>query len=43
MLIPIFQDHNNRMEKLVGKEFAKGTLTRYKTCLSHKEFLECKY
>ncbi|UEQ76274.1 site-specific integrase [Chryseobacterium arthrosphaerae] len=44
MLIPIFQDHNNRMEKLVGKEFAKGTLTRYKTCLSHtKEFLEWKY
>ena len=31
------------MEK-VGKEFAKGTLTRYKTCLSHtKEFLEWKY
>ncbi|AJW62569.1 Tyrosine recombinase XerC [Elizabethkingia miricola] len=44
MLIPIFQDHNCRMEKLVGKEFAKGTLTRYKTCISHtKEFLEWKY
>ncbi|CAA7197552.1 Arm DNA-binding domain-containing protein [Chryseobacterium potabilaquae] len=27
MLIPIFQDHNDRIEKLVGKEFAKGTLT----------------
>lgn len=44
MLIPIFQDHNCRMEKLVGKEFAKGTLTRYKTCLSHtEEFLLWKY
>ncbi|KGO10468.1 site-specific integrase [Elizabethkingia bruuniana] len=44
MLITIFQDHNDRMEKLVGKEYAKGTLTRYKTCLSHtKEFLEWKY
>ena len=32
------------MEKLVGKEFAKGTLTRYKTCLSHtEEFLLWKY
>ena len=24
-LIPIFQEHNDRMEKLIGKEFAKGT------------------
>lgn len=44
MLIPIFQDHNDRIEKLVGKEFAKGTLTRYKTCLRHtKEFIRWKY
>lgn len=44
LLIPIFQDHNDRMEKLIGKEFAKGTLTRYKTCISHtKEFLKWKY
>ncbi|CAI8876357.1 site-specific integrase [Chryseobacterium sp. IT-36CA2] len=44
MLIPIFQDHNDRIEKLIGKEFAKGTLTRYKTCLSHtKEFIRWKY
>ncbi|NML71544.1 site-specific integrase [Chryseobacterium sp. RP-3-3] len=44
MLIPIFQDHNNRMEKLIGKEFAKGTLTHYKTSLSHtEEFLVWKY
>ena len=44
MLIPIFQEHNNRMEALLGKEYAKGTLTRYKTCLSHiKEFLNWKF
>lgn len=44
MLIPIFKDHNDRMETLVGKEYAKGTLTRYKTCLSHtKEFLKWKF
>lgn len=43
-LISIFEDHNERMDKLVGKEFAKGTLTRYKTCLKHtKEFLKWKY
>lgn len=43
-LIHIFRDHNDRMEKLVGSEFAKGTLTRYKTCLSHtQEFLLWKY
>ncbi|AZI22505.1 site-specific integrase [Chryseobacterium taklimakanense] len=44
MLIPIFQDHNRRMEALVGKEYAKGTLTRYKTCLGHtQEFLKWKF
>jgi len=44
MLIPIFEDHNNRIEELVGKEYAPGTLERYKTSLKHtKEFLEWKY
>ncbi len=44
MLIPIFQDHNDRMQKLVGKEFAPGTLGRYITCLSHtQEFLKWKF
>ena len=43
-LLQIFRDHNDRMEKLVGSEFAKGTLTRYKTCLNHtQEFLVWKY
>lgn len=44
MLIPIFEEHNNRMKALIGKEYAKGTLTRYKTCIRHtKEFLKWKY
>ncbi|MEY3499186.1 MAG: hypothetical protein RL308_855 [Bacteroidota bacterium] len=44
MLIPIFQDHNNKIKELVGKEYAPGTLERYKTSLSHTiEFLQWKY
>ncbi|MFV7235359.1 phage integrase SAM-like domain-containing protein [Flavobacterium sp. ZB4R12] len=44
MLIPIFQDHNNKVETLVGQEFAAGTLERYKTSLKHTiEFLQWKY
>jgi site-specific recombinase XerD len=44
MLVPIFQDHNNRIKELVGKEYAQGTLERYKTSLSHTiDFLKWKY
>ena len=44
MLIPIFQDHNNKIKELVGKEYALGTLERYNTSLKHtKEFLQWKY
>ncbi len=44
MLIPIFQDHNNKIKELIGKEYAPGTLERYKTSLSHTiEFLQWKY
>lgn len=44
MLIPIFQTHNDRMEALVGREFAPGTLERYKTSLRHtQEFIVWKY
>ncbi|WP_395065822.1 site-specific integrase [Flavobacterium sp.] len=44
MLIPIFQDHNNKIKELVGKEYAPGTLERYKTSLRHTiEFLQWKY
>lgn len=44
MLISIFQDHNNKVEALVGQNFAPGTLERYKTSLKHtQEFLKWKY
>nr|WP_315203729.1 phage integrase SAM-like domain-containing protein [uncultured Flavobacterium sp.] len=44
MLVPIFQDHNNKVETLVGQEFAAGTLERYKTSLKHTiEFIQWKY
>ena len=44
MLIPIFQDHNNKIKELLGKEYAPGTLERYTTSLKHTvEFLQWKY
>ncbi|MFC5683286.1 site-specific integrase [Flavobacterium sp. MAHUQ-51] len=44
MLIPIFKDLNNKIKELIGKEYASGTLERYKTSLSHTiEFLQWKY
>lgn len=44
MLVPIFQDHNDKIKKLIGKEYAPGTLERYTTSLKHTiEFLEWKY
>lgn len=44
MLVPIFQDHNNKIKELVGKEYAQGTLERYTTSLKHTiEFMQWKY
>ena len=45
MLIPIFQEHNNRIASLVVKEeYAEGTLERYKTSLKHtQDFLKWKF
>ena len=43
-LVPIFQDHNNKIKALIGKEYALGTLERYETSLRHtKQFLLWKY
>jgi site-specific recombinase XerD len=43
-LIPIFEDHNNKVEKMVGNGFAPGTLERYKTSLKHTiNFMKWKY
>lgn len=39
-LILIFEEHNSKIEKLLGKEYAPATLKNFKTCLAHlKEFL----
>ena len=44
MLIPIFQEHNNKIKELLGIEYAPGTLERYGTSLKHtKNFLIWKY
>lgn len=44
MILKIFQDHNNQVEKLVGKEFAQGTALRYKTAKSHlEEFIKFEF
>jgi site-specific recombinase XerD len=44
MLIEIFENHNNQLAQLVGKDCAAGTLERYKTALSHTvEFLQWKF
>ncbi|TLU92010.1 phage integrase SAM-like domain and Arm DNA-binding domain-containing protein [Dyadobacter sediminis] len=44
MILEIFQDHNDKMSRLVGTDFAPGTLERYKTSFEHtKEFIRYKY
>ena len=44
MLVPIFQDHNNKIKELIGKEYAPGTLERYTTSLKHTiESMQWKY
>ena len=43
-LVAVFEDHNCKMENLVGQEFEKSTLQRYKTCLMHaKDFMQWQY
>lgn len=44
MLVPIFQDHNNKIKMLLGEEFSPGTLCRYTTALKHTtQFLQWKF
>ena len=44
MLIGIFQQHNDEIKALVGREFATATYTRYETSLKHTvDFLRWKY
>jgi len=43
-LVEIFKAHNDNIEKLVGKDYSKATLTKYSTTLNHlKSFLKWKY
>lgn len=43
-LIPVFQDHNDKMKELVGKKYAYGTLQRFQVTLNHiQSFLLWKY
>lgn len=43
-ILSIFQEHNEQMKSLVGKDFAAGTLERYKTSLAHtREYMQWKY
>ena len=44
LLVPIFEDHNNKIKELLGIEYAPGTYERYQTSLKHtKDFLNWKY
>ncbi|WP_149275610.1 site-specific integrase [Pareuzebyella sediminis] len=35
MVLDIFQEHNDNVEKLIGRDFASGTAERYKTAKKH--------
>lgn len=44
LLVPIFEEHNNKIKELLGIEYAPGTYERYQTSLKHtKDFLIWKY
>lgn len=43
-LVEVFQEHNGKVEALVGDGFAPGTLERYATSLRHtQEFIRWRY
>jgi integrase len=43
-LIPIFENHNEQVAALIGKDYAPGTLDRYKKALDHTvSFLQSRY
>jgi site-specific recombinase XerD len=44
MLVAIFEQHNDDLKKLIGKEYSASTIIRYKTSLQHvKEFMQKSY
>ena len=43
-LVEVFDYHNAKMQQLEGIDYAKSTITKYKTSLKHlKKFIKCKY
>jgi site-specific recombinase XerD len=44
MIIPIYQNHNDKIEELIGNGYAYGTLERFKISLKHlQEFIQWKF
>ena len=44
MLLKIFQDHNDQVQRLIGQDFAAGTAERYKTAKMHVEnYIKLEY
>jgi len=44
MIIPIYENHNDKIEDLIGNGYAYGTLERFKISLKHlQEFIQWKY
>ena len=44
MLLEIFQEHNDRVDSLIGQDFATGTAERYRTAKSHlTEYIQNDY
>ena len=37
MLLEVFQEHNDKVDKLIGKDFSAGTAERYRTAKMHVE------
>jgi site-specific recombinase XerD len=43
-ILEVYSYHNSRMEKLVGKQYASSTYTKYKTSYKHlKDFIKWKF
>lgn len=44
MVLEIFQEHNDKVERLIGKDFAPGTAERYKTAKKHVgDYIQSNY
>lgn len=44
MLLELFQEHNDQVDKLIGKDFSAGTAERNRTARSHlAEYIQFEY